>query len=105
MEPKKVKKMKALFQEYNQWYQIEPRLAEYDRFAWSIIGKAGFPTKWEDFIKTYNETPNPPTEVKIANAIFYSVQAVRDTIVAKNAEHVTLIFPVPSFARFLFFRR
>jgi hypothetical protein len=82
--------MKKSLSSFNDWYQIEPRLTEYEAFAWEIIEKAGFPTEWESFCKAFDGTPTPPETVKIANSIFYGIEAVKNQIEKNNPEHAAL---------------
>ena len=82
--------MKKTISKFNEWYQIEPRLAEYEAFAWKIIKEAGYPTEWETFCEAFDRTANPPDKVKIANSIFYGIESVKNKIAKNNPDQAAL---------------
>jgi hypothetical protein len=79
---------------YNDWYRIEPRLAEYEAKAWKIAAKAGMPTTWPEFGDAIqalrDDGKQPGNEVIVARNIIFDALAVRDMIKAGNAEHAAL---------------
>ena len=83
-------KTKAFFQRFNEWYQIEPRLKEYEDFAWTIIKEEGYPTEWEALCQALKPWPEIPEKVKIAHSMFYSADAVRGMIKNGKPEQAAL---------------
>jgi len=83
--------LKKALQGFNDWFRIEPRLAEYEAFAWRIIGEAGFPTTWLAFVEAFNGgKERPPEKVRIANKILFHVKIVKDSIKGGNPEKCAL---------------
>lgn len=78
-----------IFNPYIEWYQIEPRLAEYETFALNVIKFSGYSSVAE-LKKAISESQEITDTAREAHRIFYSVSSVRHNIKKGNPENVAL---------------
>lgn len=69
---------------------IKQRLAGYEALAWKVINGHGYPSSWDEFCDEFDNDASHPDAVKVANAILFHAQAVRDYIRSGNAEAAAL---------------
>ena len=65
---------------------IELRLAGYEALAWKVINGHGYPNSWDELCEEFDNDASHPDAVKVANAILFHTQAVRDYIRSGDAE-------------------
>jgi len=83
-------KAQGVQNQHNEGHTIEARLAGYEALAWKVIGGHGYPTTWDEFCEEFDKDASHPDAVKIANAVLFQTQAVRDQIKKGDAEGAAL---------------
>lgn len=75
--------------EHNTHYMartVKARLAGYESLAWKVINGHGYPSTWDEFCDEFDNDSSHPDAVRVANAILFHTQAVRDYIRSGDAE-------------------
>ena len=71
-------------------FTIAQRLAGYEALAWKVINGHRYPGSWDEFCDEFDNDASHPDAVKVANAILFHAQAVRDYIRSGDAEAAAL---------------